>query len=81
MTKKRAPVAGAETAALAADSDGGGLVEVRALVDNAQMGLVCGRLARVPASAVPGMAAALQVDPHPDAVAYARSLEAQAQED
>jgi hypothetical protein len=77
MSKKKAAPSGAETAALDA---GGDLVEVRALVDNSSLGLVCGRLARVPAAAVACMAAAAQVDPHPDAVAYARSLEAPAQE-
>lgn len=52
-----------------------GLVEVRALADNAANGLRAGRLAQVPADVVAALRAAHLVDDHPDAVAYAKSLE------
>lgn len=53
----------------------GGLVEVRALADNESNGLRAGRLAQVPAEIVGALRAAHLVDDHPDAVAYAKSLE------
>lgn len=52
-----------------------GVVEVRALRDSDAFGLTAGRLATVPAEALEGLVAASMVDTHPDAVAYAKSLE------
>lgn len=71
---KRMPIGGAETAML--DTAGAdALVEVRALRDDGGLGLRPGRLARVPRDMLPGLVAAAAVDDHPDAVAYARTLE------
>lgn len=52
-----------------------GLVEVRALVDREDLGLSAGRIAHVPADALPGLKAANLVDDSEGAVAYARSLD------
>lgn len=60
----------AETATLPTDS-----VEVRALVDRQDLGFSAGRLAQVSAADLPGLKSANLVDDHPDAVAYAKSIE------
>lgn len=49
-------------------------VEVRALVDDARLGLVCGALAVVPVTELGGLKTSGLVDDHPDAVSFARSL-------
>lgn len=50
-----------------------GTVEVRALVDYAEFGMVASRLATVPADALPWLKSAGWVDDHPDAVEAART--------
>ena len=52
-----------------------GMVEVRALRDSEALGLTAGRLASVPADSLDGLVSAFMVDPNPDAVAYAKSLD------
>lgn len=73
MPKKQtdAGAVGAKNAAL----DTAKMVEVRALSDSPVHGLVAGRLASVPAPLVAELKAMALVDDHPEAVAYARSLE------
>ena len=51
------------------------MVKVRALVDFHLHDLKAGKLARVPAGQVDMLTELGVVDPHPDAVAYAESLE------
>lgn len=70
-TRKTAHAPRVETAAIDVGS-----VEVRALVDNHTHGFTAGRLAVLPAEMVAPLRAAHMVDDHPDAVAYAKSLEA-----
>jgi hypothetical protein len=49
------------------------MVEVRALRDDQNHGLVAGELGKLPENLVEAFAAAGYVDTHPDAVAYARA--------
>lgn len=50
-----------------------GVVEVRALKDDASRGLVAGMAATLPAEELETLKAAGLVDDHPDAVAYAKA--------
>lgn len=49
--------------------------EARALVDLPQHGVLCGRLITSTPDVIAALIAAGQADPHPDAVAYAKTLE------
>ena len=61
MSKKQSP------------AESSGMVNVRALKDDALHGLVAGMAASVPGEAVDAMKAAGLIDDHPDAVAYAKA--------
>lgn len=51
-----------------------GIVEARALIDLPAHGVQAGRLLAAKAAVVEALAAAGEVDPHPEAVAYAKTL-------
>lgn len=63
-TKTPAPAAGAP------------VTEARALVDLPELGVLSGRLLVADASTVAALVANGQADSHPDAVAYAKTLDA-----
>lgn len=51
-----------------------GQVEARALVDLPAFGVQAGRLLAADAAVIEALATAGEVDPHPEAVAYAKTL-------
>lgn len=62
-----------KTAPDAPDAPTGGATEARALVDLPEHGVLSGGLLAADEQTIAGLAAGGAVDPHPEAVAYARS--------
>ena len=65
----------AEVAEAADQVEATGQVEARALIDLPAHGARAGRLVVADATVIEALAAAGEVDTHPDAVAYAKALE------